>query len=236
MLKRSLSTAHRWKQGDLVAIGQRAIGIDEPAVTGDSHRGTMRDKRRELPFQESLNITDAGALRQPETPLGRLKDLAQACEGKQPNLHTLSLRREYVRPVPELRLMRTSTLTGALALSIALAAASAVWANAAQCTVEVLTVQGTPLTVSYCITAAPHSTGTQEIIVPMVATYSAPGRSLRVTNELHFLAGEGVSRVLESLDLSKLGLSGTLHLTLAYVQGLVHVEGALLTPGAITIK
>jgi hypothetical protein len=42
--------------------------------------------------------------------------------------------------------------------------------------------------------------------------------------------------VLESLDLSKLGLSGTLHLTLAYVQGLVHVEGALLTPGAITIK
>jgi hypothetical protein len=133
-------------------------------------------------------------------------------------------------------MMRTSTFTGALALWIALAAPSAGWATAAQCTVEVLTVEGTPLTVSYCITAAPRSTGTQEIIVPVVATYSAPGRSLRFTNELHFLAGEGVSRVLESLDLSKLGLSGTLHLTLAYVQGLVHVEGALLTPGAITIK
>jgi hypothetical protein len=119
---------------------------------------------------------------------------------------------------------------------MALAAPTAGWANAAQCTVEVLTVQGTPLTVSYCITAPPRSTGTQEIIVPVVATYSAPGSSLRFTNELHFLAGERVSRVLESLDLSKLGLRGTLHLTLAYIQGLVHVEGALLTPGAITIK
>jgi hypothetical protein len=133
-------------------------------------------------------------------------------------------------------MMKSLTVTGALALSIALAAPTVGWADAAQCTVEVLTVQGTPVTVSYCITGAPRSTGTQEIIVPVVASYSAPGRSLRFTNELHFLAGERVSRVLESLDLSKLGLRGTLHLTLAYVQGLVHVEGALLTPGAITIK
>jgi hypothetical protein len=236
MLKRSLSTAHRRKQSDLVAVGQRAIRIDEPAVTSDSHRGTMRRKRRELPFEESLGIADSRALRQAEAPLGRLKDLAQACEGKQPNLHTLSLRREYVRPVLEFRMMRTSTMTGALALWIALAAPAAGLANAPQCTVEVLTVQGTPVTVSYCITGAPRSTGTQEIIVPVVATYSASGRSLRFTNELHFLAGERVSRVLESLDLSKLALRGTLHLTLAYIQGLVHVEGALLTPGAITIK
>jgi hypothetical protein len=123
-----------------------------------------------------------------------------------------------------------------LALSIALAALTAGRADAAQCTVEVLTVQGTPVTISYCITGAPRSTGTAEMLVPVVATYSAPGRSLRRANELHFLAGEGVSRVLESLDLSQLGLRGTLHLTLAYIQGLVHVEGALLTPGAITIK
>jgi len=59
---------------------------------------------------------------------------------------------------------------------------------------------------------------------------------MRRTSDLHFLAGEGVSRMLESLYLTKLGMSGTLHLTLAYVQGLVQVEGALLTPGAITIK
>jgi hypothetical protein len=127
-------------------------------------------------------------------------------------------------------------MTAALALLIVLAALTAGSADAAQCTVEPLTVQGTPVTFSYCVTGAPRSTGTQEIIVPVVATYTAPGRSLRRASELHFLAGEGVSRVLESLDLTQLGLRGTLHLTLAYVQGLVHVEGALLTPGAITIK
>jgi hypothetical protein len=133
-------------------------------------------------------------------------------------------------------MMRSPAITPALALSIALAALTAARADAAQCTVEVLTVQGTPVTISYCITGAPRSTGTAEMLVPVVATYSAPGRSLRRANELHFLAGEGVSRVLESLDLSQLGLRGTHHLTLAYIQGLVHVEGALLTPGAITIK
>jgi hypothetical protein len=133
-------------------------------------------------------------------------------------------------------MMRSPTITQALALLIALGAMTVGRATAAQCTVEVLTVQGTPVTVSYCITGAPRSTGTAEMIVPVLATYSAPGRSLRRASELHFLAGEGVSRVLESLDLSQLGLRSTLHLTLAYVQGLVHVEGALLTPGAITIK
>jgi hypothetical protein len=127
-------------------------------------------------------------------------------------------------------------MTGALVLLIASAALTAGSADAAQCTVEPLTVQGTPVTISYCVTGAPRSTGTQEIIVPVVATYSAPARSLRRAIELHFLAGEGVSRVLESLDLTQLGLRGMLHLTLAYVQGLVHLEGALLTPGAITIK
>ena len=133
-------------------------------------------------------------------------------------------------------MMKNRSMTGALALLIASAALTAGNADAAQCTVEALTVQGTPVTISYCVTGAPRSTGTQEIIVPVVATYSAPGRSLRRAIELHFLAGEGVSRVLESLDLSQIGLRGTLHLTLAYIQGLVHVEGALLTPGAITIK
>jgi hypothetical protein len=133
-------------------------------------------------------------------------------------------------------MMKNSTWTRAFALTIAFAAATAASANAAQCTVENLTVRGTPVTVSYCVTAAPRSGGPQEIIVPVVATYSAPARSFRRTSELHFLAGESVSRVLESLDLSQLGLTGTLHLTLAYIQGLVHVEGALLTPGAITIK
>jgi hypothetical protein len=45
-----------------------------------------------------------------------------------------------------------------------------------------------------------------------------------------------VSRVLESLDLRQVGIAGILHLTLAYAAGVVRVEGAMLTPGAITVK
>jgi len=125
----------------------------------------------------------------------------------------------------------------ALAIAAALAASTASAAAAADsCTQETLTVEGTPVSIGYCISGAPHSNGAEEVIVPVVATYSAPGGTLRRPIDLHFIAGEGISRVLESLDLTKVGLSGTLHLTLAYSRGLVRVEGALLTPGAITIK
>jgi hypothetical protein len=103
------------------------------------------------------------------------------------------------------------------------------------CTQETVRVQGAPVTIAYCINGAPHASA-EELVVPVVATYSARGGTLRRSSELHFIAGEGVSRVLESLDLTKVGLTGTLHMTLAYSRGLVRLEGALLTPGAITVK
>lgn len=106
----------------------------------------------------------------------------------------------------------------------------------ASCTQETVTVEGAPVTIGYCITGALRANGAEEVIVPVTATYSARGGTLRRSSQFHFMAGEGVSRVLESLDLTQVGLAGTLHLTLAYSRGLVHLEGALLTPGAITIK
>lgn len=121
-------------------------------------------------------------------------------------------------------------------LSLLLVAAGARGAAAGQCSAQTLTVEATAVTIGYCVSGATHATGTQELAVPVVATYSSPSHSLRNSSELHFLAGEGVSRIIESVDLTQLGLTGTLHLTLAYVGGLVEVEGALLTPGGITIK
>ncbi|MGC1381242.1 MAG: hypothetical protein WA814_09520 [Candidatus Baltobacteraceae bacterium] len=109
-------------------------------------------------------------------------------------------------------------------------------AAASPCTQETLTVEGAPVTIGYCIAGSPRASGSDEVIVPVNASYSAPGGSQRGLTELHFVAGEGASRVLESLDLAPLGLAGTLHLTLLYSRGTVRVEGALLTPGAITIK
>lgn len=126
-----------------------------------------------------------------------------------------------------------------LGVALALAAAALLPVSAAaqaRCSQELLTVQATPVTIGYCVEGTPRATASGEILVPIQATYSAPGGSFGRTKELHFIAGEGASRVLESLALKRLGLRGTLHLTLLYAGGLVRIEGALLTPGAITIK
>ncbi|MBV9055193.1 MAG: hypothetical protein JO351_00955 [Candidatus Eremiobacteraeota bacterium] len=118
----------------------------------------------------------------------------------------------------------------------ALLAAAPVRSVAADCTQETLTVQNTPVTIVYCVTGPARHDGTTEIFVPFSVRYSARGASAQRAGQLHFLADEGVSRVLSTIDLTAVNLAGTLHLTLAYSRGLVHVEGALLTPGAITIK
>lgn len=125
----------------------------------------------------------------------------------------------------------------ALTIFIVLATGTVTAARpAAACSQETVTVEGAPVTIGYCISGPLQANGAEEVIVPVTATYAAPGGTLRRAIDLHFIAGEGVSRVLESLDLTELGLTGTLHLTLAYSRGLVRLEGALLTPGAITIK
>lgn len=124
----------------------------------------------------------------------------------------------------------------ALCFALAVAAIAAPATAGSPCTQETLNVQGSPVTIVYCVTGSLRANGAEEVVVPVAATYSAPEGSLRRSLNLRFVAGEGVSRVLESLDLTKVGLTGTLHLTLAYSRGMVHIEGALLTPGAITIK
>jgi hypothetical protein len=125
----------------------------------------------------------------------------------------------------------------ALAIAVISAAITLQAATAAeQCTQESLSVEGRAVSIGYCISGPLRSNGADEVLVPVAATYAASGTTLRLPIQLHFIAGESISRVLESLDLTKLGLTGTLHLTLAFSHGLVHVEGALLTPGAITIK
>lgn len=104
------------------------------------------------------------------------------------------------------------------------------------CTQETLLVRGTPVTVGYCVAGAPRSDGDDEVVVPITATYGSPAGAFSQPLELHFVAGEGSTRILQSLRLARLGMPGVLHLTLLYAGGLVRVEGAMLTPGAITVK
>ncbi len=105
----------------------------------------------------------------------------------------------------------------------------------APCTRETLSVRGTPVAVGYCIvgsTASPAG----ETALRVAATYASGGHTIQRTSTMTFVSGEGPSRVLESVDLADLGLTGTLHLTLVYAGGTIRVESALLTPGAIIVK
>lgn len=115
-----------------------------------------------------------------------------------------------------------------------LAAIPAAAISQGHCSRETLTVRGTPVTITYC-PSAPAGNG-PEVTVPVAATYASPTGSFSRSTSLRFISGEGPARVLENVDLAGLGLTGTLHLTLVYAGGEVHVANALLTPGAIIVK
>jgi hypothetical protein len=76
----------------------------------------------------------------------------------------------------------------------------------------------------------------RDLPVRVLETFSTPRASFSQAVTLRFIAGEDASRVIEDVALERLGLEGTLHLTLLLHRGAVQVEGAMLTPGAITIK
>ncbi len=122
--------------------------------------------------------------------------------------------------------------------ALAAAAASAAVPAAAQsgCSHETLQVRGTPVAIGFCPAGAPHIVQGGEVAVPVQATYSAAGGSFSESPTLLFVASEGPSRLIRNLDLSRVGMTGTLHLTLVYGGGQVRVDSAMLTPGAIIVK
>ncbi|MBV8489133.1 MAG: hypothetical protein JO199_01295 [Candidatus Eremiobacteraeota bacterium] len=122
-------------------------------------------------------------------------------------------------------------------LALAFLAALPVSAQAAaNCTQETLSVRGTPLTVSYCVQAPARAGPDGELVVAVLGSFGGPSGTFSRPSELHFVGGEPVSRVVQDVDLHPAGLDGTLHLTLVLAGGLVRVEGAMLTPGALTLK
>lgn len=133
--------------------------------------------------------------------------------------------------------MKFGAIAGMAVLTLATTAALAGRASGAPngCTQEVLPVRGVPVTVVYCVTGPPRFEG-DEIAVPVSSSYAAPAGAFGRARELRFVGGEGASRILENVPLARLGMPGVLHLTLLYAQGRVWVEGALLTPGGMTIK
>ncbi|MFN2448602.1 MAG: hypothetical protein ABR508_02245 [Candidatus Baltobacteraceae bacterium] len=119
--------------------------------------------------------------------------------------------------------------------AVAAYAAPASAQPAGRCTREILSVQRNAVTAAYCVASVGPAAG-HELPVRVLETYSSARGSVTTTETLRFIEGEPASRVIEDLSLDRLGLSGVLHLTLVLHAGLVRVDAAMLTPGAITIK
>lgn len=138
----------------------------------------------------------------------------------------------------EVPLCNYSDMRNAAALGFILlaGAGSPAAAQSNHCSRETLTVTGTPLSVTYCVTGTATAAAGHELPVHVSEAYSARGGAFSQAAVLQFIAGEPASRVIEDVPLDRLGLRGTLHLTLVYRAGFVRLESALLTPGAITLK
>lgn len=135
---------------------------------------------------------------------------------------------------------RRITLAAALALSVPLLVLGFSKAAQAQpadrCTHETLDLRGTPLTASYCIESIGAAAPGRDLPVRLSQSYSTPHGSWSQDSTLQFISGEAASRVIQDLPLDHVGMQGTLHITLVLRGGTVHVDSAMLTPGAITIK
>jgi hypothetical protein len=130
-------------------------------------------------------------------------------------------------------MQRTTFLATALALSLGSAASAQ---SGDRCTRETLSVRGTPLTAAYCVRSVGPATSGRDLPVQVSETYSTAHSSMSQEATLRFIAGEEASRVIQDVALDRLGLEGTLHLTLVLHGSQVRIDSAMLTPGAITIK
>ena len=100
-----------------------------------------------------------------------------------------------------------------------------------RCTRDVLRLNAAAVTAAFCIPA-----GGGPPSVAVVQTFVSGGRTLARTTTFPVVAGAAVSRTIDDVDLTPLGLRGTLHMTLVYRRGSVELEHALALPGAIPVK
>lgn len=124
--------------------------------------------------------------------------------------------------------MRTFVaILGLFAASIAPALAQ----NPQRCSHETFPVAGQSVAVTVCA-GAPEGGKT----VAVAETFKGASSSFNHATSIEVLPGAAASRGVDDVSLTPLGLPYTFHLTLAYRDGAVFVEHALLLPGAVPLK
>jgi hypothetical protein len=106
------------------------------------------------------------------------------------------------------------------------------------CSNDVFTIDDRPVSVALCVPVSDpkRSADGKRYLVTVSEAVSSRGASFDREITLDFLAGADVSRTLDDVPLDKLGIAGTLHLTIGYRPGSVRLEHALLIPGAKALK
>ncbi|MBV8750147.1 MAG: hypothetical protein JO103_10595 [Candidatus Eremiobacteraeota bacterium] len=100
-----------------------------------------------------------------------------------------------------------------------------------RCTHETFPVASQSVAVTVCTTAADGAK-----TVPVSETFKNASTSFNHATTIEVLPGASASRGIDDVSLTALGLPYTLHLTLAYRDGSVAIEHALLLPGAVPLK
>lgn len=100
-----------------------------------------------------------------------------------------------------------------------------------RCTSDALTVDGIAIAARFCVPA-----GAAAPSVSVTETFGAGGKIVAKTLALAVVPDALTSRTIDDVDLTPLGAKHSLHMTLAYRGGLVHLEHALALPGAVPVK
>ncbi len=106
------------------------------------------------------------------------------------------------------------------------------------CSNDVFTIDDRPVNVALCVpeSAPRRSADGKRLIVTVSETVSSRGATFNRDVSLDFLAGTDLSRTLDDVPLDKVGIGGTLHLTIGYRPSVIRLEHALLIPGAKALK
>lgn len=99
-----------------------------------------------------------------------------------------------------------------------------------RCTHESFSVEGTPVTATFCA-ALPTA---QHVVV--TETFERGGQSFSRPLTIDLVAGATATRSVDTVPLTALGSNKQLHLTIAYQGGIATLEHALLLPGAVVLK
>lgn len=127
---------------------------------------------------------------------------------------------------------------GAFAVTIALLGTVPAGAQGDACSRDTLTVDGSPVEVTLCVPPSPVARKGEgkAVSVSVSETFAAGGATFSRSVPLDFLEGSETSRTIDDVPLHKLGIKKALHLTIAYRAGTVHLEHAMLVPGAVSLK